>query len=301
MDRLTAMRILTRVAAHGSVTAASRELGMSTSAVSRHLAALEDHLGVRLLNRTTRRISLTEAGASYVERALELLAEIEDLERDTGDHRSAPRGTLRVNAPMTFGHRHIVPAIPEFLAAYPDVSVDLTLTDVFVDLVDQNVDVAIRVSKLADSTYIARRLQPAAPIFCAAPAYLASAGTPTVPDDLKQHNCIVDRNRRSLNNWRLYDGDEALSVPVAGNLTVNSADAARDAAKAGVGIAFLPDFIVADDLDDGTLIQVLPDYRTDEYGIYAIYPHRQNLSAKVRVFVDFLVDRCDRARAGRNP
>ena len=298
MDRLTAMRILTRVAAHGSVTAASRELGMSTSAVSRHLAALEDHLGVRLLNRTTRRISLTEAGASYVERAAGLLADIEELERDTGDHRSAPRGTLRVNAPLTFGHRHIVPAIPEFLATDPDVAVDLTLTDVFVDLVEQNVDVAIRVSKLADSAYIARRLQPAAPIFYAAPSYLEAAGTPTVPDDLKQHNCIVDRNRRSLNNWRLYDGDEALSVAVAGNLTVNSADAARDAAKAGVGIAFLPDFIVADDLDDGSLIQVLSDYRTDEYGIYAIYPHRQNLSAKVRVFVDFLVDRCERARAG---
>ena len=285
------MAVFAKVVEARSFTAAAAELGMSKSAVSKQITRLEDRLGARLLNRTTRRLSLTETGAAFYDRCARVVAEAQQAELAVTRLQSEPHGTLRVNAPMTFGHLHIAPAIPDFLARYPEVRVDMTMNDRFVDLIDEGFDVAIRIARLTDSSLIARRLAPDRRILCGAPAYFAKHGEPRTPDDLAAHNCLSYAYVSDTDQWQFIDGEGTRSISVRGNLRANNGDAIRQALLAGLGVAVLPSFIVGPDIQAGRFKEVLRDYLPNRVSVYAVYPHSCHLTAKVRVFVDFLADR----------
>ncbi|MHB1218969.1 MAG: LysR family transcriptional regulator [Alphaproteobacteria bacterium] len=291
LDSLSGMAVFAKVVEARSFTAAAAELGMSKSAVSKQISRLEDRLGARLLNRTTRRLSLTETGAAFYDRCARVVAEAQEAELAVTNLQSEPRGTLRVNAPMSFGHLHIAPAIPDFLTRYPEVRVDMTMNDRFVDLIDEGFDVAIRIARLTDSSLIARRLAPDRRVLCGAPAYFAKRGEPRTPDDLAAHNCLSYAYVSDTDQWQFIDGEGTRAVSVRGNLRANNGDAIRQALLAGLGVAVLPAFIVGPDVQAGRLREVLSDYLPNRASVYAVYPHSRHLSAKVRVFVDFLADR----------
>ena len=291
LDSLAGMAVFAKVVEARSFTAAAAELGMSKSAVSKQITRLEDRLGARLLNRTTRRLSLTETGAAFYDRCARVVAEAQQAELAVTHLQSEPRGTLRVNAPMTFGHLHIAPAIPDFLARYPELRVDMTMNDRFVDLIDEGFDVAIRIAQLTDSSLIARRLAPDRRILCGSPAYFAKHGEPRTPDDLARHNCLSYAYVSDTDQWQFIDGEGTRSIPVRGNLRANNGDAIRQALLASLGVAILPSFMVGADVQAGRLKEVLSDYLPNRASVYAVYPHSRHLTAKVRVFVDFLADR----------
>ncbi|MEX2642453.1 MAG: LysR family transcriptional regulator [Acetobacterales bacterium] len=289
MDRLAAMEVFVRVAEEGSFSAAARHLGLSNTAVSKQVKALEGRLGARLLNRTTRRVALTEVGRAYLERARRILAEVEETEHAAGRQHAEPRGTLRLNAPLSFGSLHVATAIPDFLAQYPDMEVEMTMTDRFVDVVEEGYDLAIRGRTMpVESSLIARRIAPERFAVCAAPAYLAAQGRPAAPADLAAHDCLA---YAGTGNWRFAGPDGEVTVPVHGRLRANNGDALRAATLGGLGVALLPTFLVGDDLRQGRLERLLPGWEPPEAGIFAIYPHTRFLSAKVRAFIDFLVRR----------
>jgi DNA-binding transcriptional LysR family regulator len=291
MDTLAAMRIFATVVEAGSFARAAERLDLAKSVVSKHVAALEAHLGVRLLNRTTRRLSLTEAGAAYVERSRELLAEIEALEASVGDMVERPRGLLRINAPVTFGVMHLGAALAAYGRLYPDVRVDLSLSDRIVDLVEEGYDLAVRIAPGLESTLVARRLATTRGVLCASPDYLARRGTPKRPDDLRAHDCLGYSYSSSGDTWRMEGPDGPVAVRLSWTMSANNGDVLVAAAVAGAGILLEPGFIVAPAIAAGRLVPLLTDHRFTEYGIYALYPHRKHLSAKVRTMVDFLVDR----------
>ena len=292
LDDLDAMAAFARIVEAGSFSAAARELGRSKSAVSKQIARLEDRLGVRLLNRTTRRLSLTEAGRSFHEGCRRMLAEAEAAERAMTYLSGAPRGTLRVNAPMSFGVLHVAPALAGFMRRYPEISVELVLDDREVDLVGEGFDVGVRIRALPDSSLVARRLAPFRRFVCAAPSYLAAHGAPEAPEDLPRHACLLYSYQAERSVWRLRGPSGERRIGVSGRLTANNGGALRSAALAGLGLAFLPSFIVGDDLREGRLDRVLPDWSTaDDIAVHAIYPVGRNLSPKVRVFVDHLAER----------
>ena len=291
MDQLAGMAIFARVVEENGFSAAARSMNLSKAAVSKQVARLEDRLGVRLLNRTTRRLGLTEAGRDYYERARRILAEVEDAEQAASSRLVHPRGLLRVNAPVTFGQTYLTPILPHFMKRWPELRVELTLMDRFVDLIDEGFDLAVRVAGMGNSPLIARRLCEARHIVCAAPSYLAARGTPQRPADLARHDCLLYSYLSSGDDWRFIgpDGRE-LGVRVDGPLRANNGDALRYAAAAGLGVVYSPDFMVADMLQQGVLVPLLPDWRTPEMAIQAVYPPGRPLGAKVRVFIDFLVE-----------
>ncbi len=292
MDTLNAMLVFARVVEANSFSEAARRMGLSKSAVSKQVSALEDRLGARLLNRTTRRISPTEVGAALYERCARIASEVEEAELIVTRLHAAPRGRLRVNAPMSFGHLHLSPAMPEFLDRYPELSVDLALNDRFVDVVEEGYDVAIRITRLRDSSLIARKLAPARRIVCASPGYLARHGRPRAVADLTQHTCLIYTYAERSDLWSLSDGTgQRYHVQVKGTFSVNSGDALKAAAVEGLGITLLPTFLVGREIADGRLVNVFPDVIDDFGGIYAIYPHNRHLTPKVRALVDFLVGR----------
>jgi DNA-binding transcriptional LysR family regulator len=292
MDRIAALQALVQVAEAGSFSDAARRLRLSKSVVSRLVAALEAELGVRLLHRTTRALTLTEPGRGYVERARRLLADLADADQSVTQSQVAPRGRLAVNAPMSFGFLHLAPALPAFLARYPDLAVDMTMNDRFVDLIDEGFDVAVRIGSLGDSSLVARRLAPIRRAVCASPAYLAARGVPATPDDLAGHDCVAYSNAAQAQEWRFIASDgHPWPVAIAGRLTLNNGDAIRAAALAGVGLALLPTFIVGRDLQDGELVSVLDAFVPQDMSLNAVYPHARHLSPKVRAFVDFLAER----------
>ena len=292
MDRLAAIEAFVRVAETHSFSEAARRLHASQSAVSRAVSGLEAELGARLLHRTTRSLTLTEAGRGYFERAARILADLEEANLAVTQLQAAPRGRLRVNAPMSFGFLHLAPALPDFLALYPELSVDLSMSDRFVDLIEEGVDVAVRIGALEDSSLIARKLAPIRRVVCASPAYLNARGTPLAPDDLKQHDCLCNSNIAVLHEWRFAAADGKLwPVDVRGRLSANNGDALRVAALKGLGLANLPTFIVGADLQAGTLMTVLDDFAVQDLSMSAVYPPGRHLSPKVRAFVDFLADR----------
>jgi DNA-binding transcriptional LysR family regulator len=292
MDRLAAMEAFVAVAECGSFSKAAERLHSSKSVVSRQIGALETELGARLLHRTTRALTLTEAGRSYLERATRILADLAEANASIGQLQTAPRGRLRVNAPMSFGFLHLAPALPEFLTRYPDVAVELTMNDRFVDLVDEGFDVAVRLGKLDDSSLVARRLAPMRRAVCAAPAYLQKRGTPMSPDDLKAHECLCYTNLGLSQEWRFVRPDgRPWPVEVHGRLHANNGDALRAAALRGFGLAVLPSFLVGGDVRSGALVSLLEPFMPQDSAVYAVYPHARHLSPKVRAFVDFVAER----------
>ena len=292
MEDLSAMAVFARVVEMESFSGAARALGLSKSAVSKRVGRLEDRMGLRLLNRTTRRLSLTEAGAAFYQGCRRVVAEAEAAERAVTRLASAPRGRLKVNAPMSFGVRHLAPALPDFMARYPELNVDLTLNDRVVDLVEEGFDLAIRIAPLAESSLIARRLAPNRLVLCAAPSYLAAHGAPRAVEDLKDHACLLYSYQTAGDAWRLCGPGGERRLAVTGRLRINNGDALLAAALGGLGVALLPCFICGQDLRAGRLIQVLPAWSGPaDTAIAAVYPASRNLSPKVRVFVDFLTER----------
>jgi len=292
MDQLAAIEAFVRVAESGSFSKAAERLQSSKSAVSRQVSALETELGARLLHRTTRALTLTEAGRSYFERAARILADLAEANASVGQLQAAPRGRLRVSAPMSFGFLHLAPAVPEFLDRYPDVELDMIMNDRFVDLVDEGFDMAVRIGTLADSSLVARRLAPMRRTVCASTAYLDKHGTPASPDDLKTHECLCYSNVGMAQEWRFVRPDgRPWPVEVRGRLHANNGDALRAAALRGFGLAVLPSFLVGRDFQSGALVSVLEEFLSQDSAVHAVYPHARHLSPKVRAFVDFLAER----------
>ena len=288
MDKLAAMRVLRKVAELGSFSAAADGLDLSKSAVSKIVRGLEDELGARLLNRTTRRTSLTEAGTRYVERVGELLAALEEIEAEAADGRATPRGRLRVNAPMSFGLLHVAPLLPALLEAHRDLEIDLVLNDRVVDLVDEGFDVAIRIGHLADSSLIARRLGETRLVLVSSARYLAGAPPLAAAADLAGHACLLYAYGRWREEWRLVERGEPVAVRIRGPLRANNGEALLRAASAGLGIALLPDFIAAAALARGDVVHVLPEVSGGVLPIHALYPPNRHPLAKLRVFVEHL-------------
>jgi len=300
MDRLTSLTAFVRVVDSGGFSAAARRLNMSTTMVSSHVQSLEDRLGARLLNRTTRKVSLTEVGKAYYERCTQILAELEEADRIAGALQSNPRGTLRLytgNALVRF----VAPVVNEYLALYPEAAVELTTGERMIDLVEEGIDLAIRPTPPPDSSLVVRRLATWRHVLCASPDYLAAAGAPARLDELARRNCLRYAYY-PYPEWRFTGPDgEPAAVRVDGNLVTTSGETLRLAACGGRGILLAPRFLLAEDLDAGRLVPLLGHYRPVEFPIDAIYPHRHHLSAKVRGFIDLLARRIVEYRHWMDP
>lgn len=296
MNTFEGMNLLIEAVDGGSFSAAGRELGMAPSSIARGIAALEDDLGIRLLNRTTRSLSLTEAGRLYLERARRILADVEEARLSVTQLEADPRGTLRLNVATAFGRIQIVPMLPDFLAHYPDLTIDLTLTDAFVDLVEEGIDLAIRLGELKDSSLIARRLAPNDRVLCASPAYFDRRGRPAAPCDLQEHNCLIYKRGNDRAIWHFRGPDGVLQdVQASGDFQTNNTEALHAVTIDGLGITILPTWLIGRDLAVGRLERVLEDYAVSptalDTSIYAVFPYNRHLSPKVRAFVDALVAR----------
>lgn len=290
MDTLDAMRTFIAVVDRNGFSAAADALGQSTARVTRQIAWLEQRLDTRLLNRTTRRISLTSAGTAYYQRCLQLLAEFDDIEATVGAQAQTPAGLLRINAPVSFGIARLAPLLAGYRARYPQVSIDLSLSDRLVDMVEEGYDLAIRITRAPAPTLIARRLGEARILPCASPAYLERMGMPRQPADLAGHQCLGYSYWSGGNEWTLQGADGEHVVRVDGGLRANNGDVLREAALAGMGIVLQPDFLVGEDVAAGRLVRVLPEYTLPPIGIHAVYASRSHLAPKVRSFIDHLVE-----------
>lgn len=273
----------------GSFVAAAEATGLSKAAVSRHVAELEEHLGVRLLHRTTRRLSLSEEGHRFHERAVELVAALAELEAETSLSGGEATGLLRINAPVTFGNLHLAPLWPRFIAANPKVSLDVTLNDRTVDLVEEGYDVAIRIAEHLDPQLVGRLLSRTRVVLCASPGYLATHGTPAHPHELTQHQILAYSYWAAGDDWRFSGPEGEVRVKVTPRIHTNSGDTCRAAALEGQGIVLQPDFLVGTDLKRGTLVELMPEYRSVDLGIFAVYATRKHLPMKTRRLIDFLV------------
>jgi DNA-binding transcriptional LysR family regulator len=290
MDRLTSLTVFVQVADSGGFSAAGRRLNMSTTMVSNHVQALEDRLGARLLNRTTRKVSLTEVGKAYYDRCTQILADLEQADDIAGASQSIPRGTLRIYT-STHMVPFIAPAVAKFLSSYSDVKVDLTMGERAVDLIDEGYDLAVRLTPPPDSSLIVRNLATWRQVLCCSSDYLEQYGPLRQLSELSGHNCVQHALYPFGDEWHFVDRKGApASVRVSGNLISNSGDILRRAALESVGISMAAGFLVADDVASGRLVRLLPEYQPVEFAINAIYPHRHHLSAKVRRFIDLLVD-----------
>lgn len=277
-----------RVVDSGGFAAAARKLKMAPSTVTSHVQALEDRLGVRLLNRSTRKVSLTEVGKEYYERCLQILAEIDDADRVAQALQSSPRGLLSINASVAIPPL-LAPVIAEYSALYPDVTFNLAMSDRMIDLVEEGFDLAIRVSPIPNSSLIVRRVGSYRLLVCGAPSYLAAHGVPREPSDLVNHNCLAFAQSPWGSEWRFAGQAGARPVAVSGNLQTNSANALRIAAVRGQGLTLMPSFLVVDEINSGALVPLLLDYALPEQPINAIYPHRHRLSVKVSTFLDLIM------------
>lgn len=289
MDLFVSMRMYVAVVDGGSFAAAADKLDISRAMVSKQIQKLEEHLGTRLMNRTTRRLSLTETGREFYERSIQIMGDVEEAEQIAGQMTRRPQGVLRVTIPLSYGQHRLAAIIGDYTQAYPQVQLDISLSDRKVDLIEDGLDLAIRIGAMPQSDLIARKLAGVRSIVCAAPAYLARHGAPQTPADLARHACLGYTLTGTGADWRLEGPDGAVIVPISGPIRADNGDIIRLAALSGAGILFQPHFIVDDDIETGRLVRILPDWQSAELGVYAVYPSRKHLSAKVRTFVDFLV------------
>lgn len=289
MDKPSEMSVFVEVARKGSFSAAARRLQLSPSAVSKLITRMEERLGSRLFNRTTRKLSLTEGGQRYFTRCVEILVDIDTAEDLLAGYQQAPKGELSVSCSPGFARFQLLPMIPRFLEQYPQLDLNLQTSGEKVDLVSHNIDVAIRLGKLKDSSLVARKLGGSHRIVCASPDYLKTHGTPKKPDDLLNHNCLTIAADSDFNRWALNRGSRQKIVAVSGNLVSNSVDSLYEMALQGQGIINLAEFIVGPELRSGRLVPLFKGYKSDSQQVHAVYPHRLHLPAKVRVFIDFLV------------
>lgn len=291
MDKLSAMNAFAKVVALGGFAEAARALGSTRSATSKAVMELERLLGVRLLDRTTRRVRTTEAGLAYYERCVEIIARVEETEMQVARLHGEPKGVLKLNGPTSFGALYLGPAVAEFMGRYPDLKIEMTLTDRFIDPIEEGVDVTIRIAELANSSLIARRLAIARRVFVASPAHVARHGEPLAPEELARHPCLTYGHTTTLQRWRIFKDREAINVPVNSVLCSNNGDVLRAAALAGCGVAMLPTFLVGPDIEAGRLRTVLDRFPQPDLGVHALYASNRYLAAKTRAFVDFLAKR----------
>ena len=284
--------VFVAVVESGGFSAAARLLGVSKSAVSKRINQLEETLGVRLLHRTTRKLSLTEAGERYFEHAAQALTAAGQAEDAVTELQGEPQGKLKISSPMSFGRLHVAPMIPKLLKRYPRLQIELVMDDRRVDLVAAGLDVAIRYSSgnLPASTLIARKLAPLRQVLCASPDYVARYGLPDTPVGLSGHNCVLFSLSSDANEWTFVSDDGAETVSVSGNYTVNNSEALIEAIREGIGIGRLPTFVAGPDLKAGRLIQLFESHRIPDHTFYAVFPEREYLPAKVRVFIDFAIE-----------
>jgi DNA-binding transcriptional LysR family regulator len=291
MDRLRAFEVFVTVVSRGSFTRAADALNTSPANVTRYVNELEAHLGTRLLNRTSRTLSLTEGGETFYARCKSILDDVAETEGLVSSASVEPRGRLRINAPVSFGILHLAPLWPAFMRKYPDVELDVALIDRVVDIVDEGYDLAIRISRAGSTSHAARKLATSRNILCASPDYLARCGSPATPADLVEHRCIGYSYAATGDEWQLADSEgKSHAVKVNCHMHSNNGDTARAAALAGQGVIWQPTFLVGNDLRAGKLVQILPAYRLPDIDVLALYPSRRHLSAKIRAMVDFLAD-----------
>lgn len=288
MDVLSGMRAFAAVVETGSFAAAADRVELSRARLTKMIQDLEQHLGTRLLNRTTRRLSLTEAGSAYHERCTAILADVAEAEQVAGRLTALPRGTLKITMPVSFGILKIGPLIAGFIERYPDVKVDIALNDRKIDLIDEGFDLAIRIGTMAESELIARRLAADEIVICASPDYLGRHGIPQVPQDLERHACLSYTYATTGDEWRFSGPTGDVGVRINGPVRANNGDILRLAALAGAGVIRQPLFLLGEDIEAGRLVRLLKDFRTDELGIYAVFPTRRHLSAKVSAFIEYL-------------
>lgn len=291
MDRLRAFEVFAAVVSRGSFTRAADALDTSPANVTRYVNELEAHLGTRLLNRSSRKLSLTESGEALYERSKSILEDVAEAEALASSATLLPRGRLRINAPVSFGIRHLAPLWPRFMQRYPDVELDIALSDRVVDIVEEGYDLAIRISRTGSASHAARKLGTSRNIVCASPAYLKAHGQPEKPADLVGHRCLGYTYAATANEWHFVDEEgRPHMVKVNYVMHANNGDTAREAAIAGQGVIWQPAFLIGDDLKAGRLVALMPGYRMPDIDVLAVYPSRRHLSAKVRVMVDFLVE-----------
>ncbi len=290
MNQLESMRAFVTVVDQGGFSKAARHLNKSTASITRQVQDLEAALGTRLLVRTTRRVHTTDTGEAYYLRSQRILEEIAEADAIASEDSLRPRGRLRVNAPVSFGMRRLQTLVPEYLAAYPEVRLELQLNDRRVDLVEEGYDLVIRIGKLQDSSLIAKRVGTVHLVLCAAPAYLESAPPLSAPTDLQRHNCLCysywEHGRRDV--WTFTGPGGECPVAVSGNCEINNGDLLTAAAEQGAGIVLQPDFLVGEAVARGRLVPLLPEWSAGTLGVHAVYPHRRHLSARVRTFIDHL-------------
>lgn len=288
MDKFQAMQAFTAVVDAGSFVGAADALGQSKAAVSRQVAELEAWLAVRLLHRTTRKLSLTGEGEVFYARCRELLGGLAEAEAEVSVHSGQAVGLLKVSAPVSFGVAYLAPVWAGFMAAHPNVTLDVTLTDRMVDLVEEGFDVAVRVARLPSSSLVSRRLSATRMVLCASPQYLQAHGTPQHPHDLAQHQLLAYTLLATRETWTFEGAEGPVAVRVVPRMQSNSGDTCRAVALGHQGIILQPTFLIADDLRTGRLVELLPDYRLPELGIYAVYPTRQHVLPKVRLLIEHL-------------
>ena len=290
MGEFAAIPVFVAVVENGGFSSASRSLGVSKSAVSKRINQLENHLGVLLLHRTTRKLSLTEAGERYYEHAAQALSAAKKAEDSVTELQGEPRGKLKISSPMSFGRLHVAPLIPKFMQRYPKLQIDLVMDDRNIDLVADGIDVAIRAGDMPDSTLIARKLAPLRQVLCASSTYIERYGMPITPSELSERNCILFSYSGDANEWTLNKGDKSEAVMVSGSYRVNNSEAILEALREGVGIGRLPTFVAGPELKGGNLVRILESYHIPDHIFYAVFPERQYLPAKVRAFLDFAVE-----------
>lgn len=290
MDKVMSMRVFSAVAKHASFSDAAKKLSISKAMASKHVQNLENILGVRLFNRTTRKLNLTDVGSAYYEKVDDILADIDEAELAISQLNSEPKGKLKIMAQPSFGAFHLSRALSIYLRKYPDVTTEIELSNRIPDLVEDGIDLAFYVGELDDSSFVARKIASARRVVCASPYYLKQNGTPQTPNDLYKHNCMIYAPRTALNEWEFIDHGEKIKVKVSGDIQCNDGDALRIAAIQGCGIAQLPTYMVGLDIQAGRLSALLEEYEPEKLPVYAIYNHRKYLSAKIQTFIEFMYE-----------